>query len=492
MRRFYIIILLVVAYVAASCKSDNQFEYTNAIPKDAAAVGCVNVRTLLEKSGLGGSREAKEQIIKLAESACSAQVQALVEDLLSDLDNSGVDLTSPIYIAAYGEAASERMIVAKISDQESLERVLGVLKSEGVCQDIVGHGDYSTVMLTGGGAVVGYNESAVVLAGAGADFAAMLSREASESINSVEAFSKMHDERCDVEFMASWQACAEAMDVETLCTDKMASSLVISDLNFEGVYSYGGFNFDIGALSLYSNLCGDNARVNALFQNLLTIHKPIEGRFNKFNDKSTSLLVTIGVDGEELFSRIGTLMRTKGGELGLNRTQIDILCRVVSSLCGDVSVAMTQGGDLKAYAALSSADRGRKIVEKVQDEVGFDLGYENSSYMGIDRDMFFFTNSFDEYQYIDEPFAPSMEDVEFKNTEADNIILGYAGADYLVSSLSECAATRQFGEYLGGMNQLDHVEVFVNKSGRAEINFVLKDKSANALRSIISSSIINI
>ncbi len=489
MRRFCIIILLVVASVATSCKSENDFEYTNAIPKDAAMVACVNVRTLLEKSGVGGSNEAKEQLEKTLASGCSTQLSGLIGDLLDDLDdNSGLDLTSPIYLASYGEVASEHMLVAKIGDKESFESVLGVLKSDGKCQGITSHGDYSSAVLGDGSFEVGYNESAAVVARKGADFAAMLSRQSSESINSVAAFEKMRGERCDVEFMFAWKPYVDAMGFDELGDDHVFNSLIMSALNFENVYSYGGINFEIGAVSLYSQLCCENEATTKLFENLLSIHKPINGRFNTLNDKSTHLMATIGVNGKELYSRIGDYMRTKCEERGLSSAHINIIANVVSSVNGDLCVSMTENGDVKGYAALTSADQGRRIVERVQDEVGFNFGYENSAYMGIKGDMFYLTTSFDEYQYIDEPFSPSMKDVEFRNSSDDNIIMCYVGADYITKTLSDCTETEFVGNHIKGMKLLNHIEMFVDKSGRAEINLVLKDKNANALRSIITKA----
>ena len=487
MRKFYIIILLVVASIATSCKGDSEFDYTNAIPKDAAMVARVNIRTMLEKSGVGSSDEVKHHIQDAFSSGRSAQIQSLIGDILDDLDNSGLDLTAPIYLASYGDKAAQYMAVAKISDSEKFNSVLGALKDDGKCQGVVSHGDYSSAVVVDCGLEIAYNEYAAVIASDSADFKTMLSRPESESINSSKLFEKMGDMHYDVELMICWQPYIDALELDKLGDENIINSLIMSALDFNDVYSLAGLNFDIGAVSLYSELHSENDKTAQLFENLLAIHTPLNGRFNHFNDMSTSAMAVAGINGKELYSRIGDYIRIKGEKHGLKPKEIDILGNIIASFNGDLNIAQTSDNQIKAYAALTSAEQGRKIIESVQEQVGFDLGYENSAYMGIIADMFYFTTSRNEYQNIDEPYSPSMKDIEFKNTSDDNIIMCYMAESYLIKTLSAHTKTKELSEKIAATNQLNHIEFFVDKSGHAEINIVLKEKDINALRAICQS-----
>lgn len=136
MKRLFAYLMVVVAFAAimVGCAGDKnkgaKSDYTSAVSPKAAVVVRVDAYQVLQKSGL--LENFLPQLKQLAE---SAEAPAPVLALFDDLNNSGLDLKSPVY--AYFEPLSKNCfftgIVVKMHNVAKFEALLDMFRAQ---QDI--------------------------------------------------------------------------------------------------------------------------------------------------------------------------------------------------------------------------------------------------------------------------------------------------------------------------------------------------------------------
>lgn len=84
---------LGMAFLLSACGEDNA--YTNALPKDAAAVFSFDLMDMAQKCDLND--QAKQSMGQMMKSSLKGNADALVDKLMENPEESGLKLTDRVY-----------------------------------------------------------------------------------------------------------------------------------------------------------------------------------------------------------------------------------------------------------------------------------------------------------------------------------------------------------------------------------------------------------
>ena len=127
--------LLVVLVLLAACSEKN--EYTRVIPQDASVVGSFQVSSLVQKSGLTESvdKATLDKMKKNVTQGLAAEEAKVLEDILNNPSESGIDFKRPIYffIQPDGETSG---VVACVQNSDKLHDLVDVLAGQQMCAQL--------------------------------------------------------------------------------------------------------------------------------------------------------------------------------------------------------------------------------------------------------------------------------------------------------------------------------------------------------------------
>lgn len=127
--------LLVVLVLLAACSEKN--EYTRVIPQDASVVGSFQVSSLVQKSGLTESvdKATLDKMKKNVTQGLAAEEAKVLEDILNNPSESGIDFKKPIYffIQPDGETSG---VVACVQNSDKLHDLVDVLAGQQMCAQL--------------------------------------------------------------------------------------------------------------------------------------------------------------------------------------------------------------------------------------------------------------------------------------------------------------------------------------------------------------------
>ena len=89
---------LGMAFLLSACGEDNA--YTNALPKDAAAVFSFDLMEMAQKCDLND--QVKQSMGQMMKSSLKGSADALVDKLMENPEESGLKLTDRVYFFADG------------------------------------------------------------------------------------------------------------------------------------------------------------------------------------------------------------------------------------------------------------------------------------------------------------------------------------------------------------------------------------------------------
>ena len=150
---------MVCVLLLVSCKSGD--EYESALPQDAAMVVSFNPVSIIEKSGLAGKEgEAKVQRLGDALKSGMQGSEQLVDKIMEDPSESGIDFRKNIYVFVESQSVSAG-VLARVSDAGKLESLLESLSKQQIC-DVLNQDDgYAWTVM--GNLLVAYTSDALLI-----------------------------------------------------------------------------------------------------------------------------------------------------------------------------------------------------------------------------------------------------------------------------------------------------------------------------------------
>lgn len=502
---FRLSVLAVLIMFVSSCSQKS--EYTNAIPANATQLVSINLRSLADKAGIN-DKENKEALKKLTDamkSGMNAATFQQLESVMKDPSKSGIDVTAPVYLFS-SPTFDYTTVVAKVSSEDDLKNFLEVAQKEQISSAITNGDGYSYTTIEGQ-ALLAFNANTFLVVNSNnlanldkikEGIATLLKQTEANSIISNPAFKKMQKMKGDVNMFLSPSSLLGAY------TKQMSYGLS-KNINLKDLIMLGSLSFEKGKIEMQIENFTENAELKAMFEKQVKSTCPIENTFLKYFPKSTVALLSLGVNGEQMYNLLqeneefrNEFSITKAAEVKnlFSTFQNDITI-------GLINVTMSNAPSFLAYASVKNNSALKALYEK-KAELGLPKGQEiaklgEDEYVFKSRDMNIFfgvrdkqmyaTNDELLYKNICKATDPSLKDTSFasglKGKRSAFVINAEAVLQLpLVKMMAEYGGA-EYNTYYSLANNISYLEA-VGEDNNAIITLQLKDKNVNALKQIIN------
>lgn len=503
--RFLLSALIVLTVFMASCSK--KAEYVNVIPADASAVISINLKSLVEKSGLTGedNEAMKQKMLDALKNEMTAASFQHLEKILKNPVETGIDIQSPVYFFN-SVSFPYPTAVARVDNVDNLRASIEVMAKEQLCQPLAEADGYSFTQL-GSDNLLAFNETTALFVGADGASATdaakqaiteLLKQTAENGINKSACFQKMQKSDGDILFFASLDAIPQTYASQF-------SAGIPSDVNLKDLSVIGGVNFENGKIALTFENYSENEQVNALLKKQEKAIIKLNSTFLKNFPESTLAFLNIGANGEELYN---LLLSNKEFRDNVSVAKADDVKKLFNSFNGDISVGlinvtMNNAPTFAAYAEVKNGDALKTIYANKQ-QLGLSKGedilqlneneyvYKNKTmnvFFGVQGKQMYATNDELLYKSIGKAVDKSIEDAPYlsdmKGRNAFMVINTAAALELPVVKMLAAMGGEEILTYFRLASQTAYFEASSGDNGKVEINLVLKDKEVNALKQII-------
>lgn len=494
---------VLMVFVSACSKKS---EYTNVIPANATVVASINMKSLADKAGLNDkeNKEAKQKLIDALKDGMNAATFQQVEMILKDSQKSGIDISAPIYIFN-SESFPYSSAVAKVINEDDLHTALETLEKEKICQPINSSDGYQFTQM-GNQVFIAYTPSTLMLINyKGATqlekikqgLPALLKQTNENSIVSTSAFKKMQKANGDIDILFTpgslMGAYSKQFNFDMPQTFDMKSCQVLANISFEK-----------GKISMKYNFVTESPELQAMLDKQMKASRPIENTYLKNFPKSTLMLISGGVNGEEVYNLLSENEEFQKNFSIAKANEVKELFGTFQKdiTLGLINVTMNNAPTFLLYANVKSATPVQMLYEK-KNELGLKRGedilklgeneyvYKSrmmNIFFGVHGNNLYATNDEMQYKNIDKTVDPSAKDTEYA--------AGIKGKNCaLVLNMEAVLAlpvVKMMGEYGGAQyataialaDKVSYMEIV--SENNAEMVIQLKDKNVNALKQIVN------
>lgn len=501
--------LMAVLMAFVSACSQKQPEYTNVIPADATVVASINMKSLADKAGLNDkeNKDVKQKLVDALKDGMNAATFQQVETIMKDPQKSGIDVTAPLYIFN-SESFPYPSIVAKVSNEGDLHAVLETLEKEKVCQPI-SSGDGYQFTLMGNQAFMAYTPSTLILVNYQGNtqlekikqgLPALLKQTGENSIVSKAAFKKMQKTSGDIDVLFT--------------PGSLIGGAYSSQLNFgmpKGVdmkdfQVIASTSFDKGKISMKYSCYTENPELQAMLEKQLKATSPIENTYLKYFPKSTLMLISAGVNGEEIYNLLleneefqKNFSIAKANEVKelFGTFQKDITAGLINVTMNDAAPTFLLYANVKSATPVQmlyekkselGLKRGEDILKLGENEYVYKSRMMNV-FFGVHGNNLYATNDELMYKSIDKTMDPSAKDTEYASTIKGKNCAFVLNAEAVLA----LPVVKMMGEYGGAQyataitlaDKVAYMEIVSSSDNNAELVIQLKDKDVNALKQIV-------
>lgn len=494
--------LLIVILTGCSKK----VEYTNIIPANAYIVGSMDLRAIVEKSGVMTESEvAKQKILDILKQGISTDAFQQVEKILKSPRESGLDLEARIYMFTATDFPYP-VWVCKISDEKKLETTLNLMAKEQFCSSIIKANGYSytTIDQT---KIIAYNETSVLMTAVynpseienmEGKISQLMKQSAANSINNNAGFEKMVKLRGDINFLASLAAIPE------IYSQQLQSTLSIPHIELKDIMALGKLDFEKGKIALKFEYFTTNKEIEKLLKQQAEATKPLKDQFLKYFPESTIAFASVGANGKAMYSLI---LDNKDLRDIMPAANSALAKEVFDSFDGDISIGITdlsmvQSSPFTAYAAVSNTNVLKAIYENKDSflsngetlTITGDNDYVFTTqglkvYYGIKGNTMYATNDQATLKNIcndinpsivQAPYAKNMKDKNFFLVLNINRILDLPMVKMIIGLGGD-----EYKMYYNLVSKIDYFEMSNSVENISEMDLILKDKETNSLKQIV-------
>ena len=324
--------LLALAVTACSGGDD----YRNALPADASLVVAADLPSLVGKSGLSGEkgRALLQDFSAMLKSELKGY-ETLVDEIMMNPSESGLDLTSTAYLFA-GPHATRAGLLFRVNDEEKVERLLNVMAEKDLCpapQD--GSGCRYVAM---GSGIVAYTGTALLVLAKDSGDASVLLHPASillrngkdDGFAATDAFGKMADKTNDVTMYFN-------MDILPANAAGMKMGWP-ADVNMSDIEQLATLDFEEGRAVLDAVSLTDTSVWKKLYGERMYTYRPLKGSFLDLLPAEMLFCCMMNVSGEEMYAQLAANAMTRNR---LNNPLIPVsMERILKAVNGDAVLAM--------------------------------------------------------------------------------------------------------------------------------------------------------
>lgn len=503
---FHLSVLAVLIVFVSACSE--KAEYTNVIPANTTQLVSINLKSLAEKAGIN-DKENKDALKKLTEAmktGMNAATFQQLETVMKDPAKSGIDVTTPVYLFS-APTFDYATVVAKVSSEDDLKNLLEVAEKEQICSAI-SSGDGYSFATAGNQALLAFNANTFLAVSyndpASLDMikegiTALLKQTEENSIVKNPAFKKMQKLDGDVNMFVSPSS---LMGEYT----KQLNFGLSKNVDLKDLIMLGSLSFEKGKVEMVIENYTENAELKAMFEKQVKSMRPIENTFIKYFPKSTVALVSLGVNGEEMYN---VLQENEQFRNEFSITKAAEVKNLFSTFQNDltiglINVTMSNAPSFLAYASVKNNAPLKAIYEK-KAELGMRKGDDivklsEDDYVYKSRDMNIFfgirnkqmyaTNDEILYKNICKAVDPSLKDTDFasslKGKRSAFVINAEAVLQLPLIKMMVEYGGQEYNTYYTLANNVSYLEAVGDDNNKATITLQLKDKNVNALKQVVN------
>jgi hypothetical protein len=306
MKKIFLSLLVLLAAVLTSC-SDN--DYMNVIPRESTLLISMNTAKL---SG-AGSQTLLKTILKV-----------------KNLDNTGLDLSSPLYF--FEDAQGNLGLCARVDDRDKLADALSQRGITGTSR----HGADFAVLPNHW--VIGYSDRAALLMGPVMPaqegemknlMARYLSAEEDDGVTASPLFARLDSIQAPMAMVAQAQALPQQLVAPfTLGAPK--------DADASQVYIAAKMKVERGRLWIDGETFSFKPSINAALKDASKIYRPIKGRYISSMSDSAAVGMFLNVDGTKFIRLMQQNRALQAMLMGINGA-ID-MDNIIKSIDGDMAI----------------------------------------------------------------------------------------------------------------------------------------------------------
>lgn len=260
--------------VLASCGEKNP--YTNALPKDAATVISLDMKSMAKKSGM--DKQLQQSMGEMMKSALKGTADALVQKITEDPEESGLRLTDRVYFFVMPQMEMGGVLV-RVADEGKLEDLVEALHGQQMCEAPAdGDGCRWTVM---NGGLAAWTKSAFLLVVHNGDpkdlqhqASMWLRQKEGEGYAGTPDFKKLKDSNDDIAMVAS----LNLMPKQYL---SMATMGLPADLKLQDLKAFYTLDFQDGKAVLEMEVMTENKVYKDLLKKQAEVVGPQKGSYLK-------------------------------------------------------------------------------------------------------------------------------------------------------------------------------------------------------------------
>lgn len=404
--------LFVMLLVLFSCRKAP--EYTRFIPEDAEGVVRIDIRQLIEKSGLGKDQQLKEKFIGAWEREMKPATQEKLKQFMENPEKTGVDWREPLFVFGRSETLkSEGALLAKVQDKSALTDMLNAMVDEQVFPEIQ---EKDRITYASDGRFVWVHTDDVLLVLYANDkhedmlHAVARHLEADdEGLHGREGFRKMCESKGDIQIFVDGEWLKEEFLDKPMTKDWLAGMTQDVGMDFDCL---SDISFEKGDIRLTTEIFGQTEEASNLLSTANWMGK-INDDYFALIPESALAVWALNLDGEQIYNRLIAMDMLKNLNEEEKKT-IEVLAgnfqgNVVMVLNGD-PFAMFSGGrgvELALYARIKDATVMEDAIENLTAKSGkgtvknaegiyavpFGLWNTDYLYMGVKNKDLFVTNN---------------------------------------------------------------------------------------------------
>ncbi len=324
---------LGLTFLLSSCGEGNP--YTNALPKDAAAVFSLDLNKMVQKCGL--NEQAQQSVREMLKTSLKGKADALVDKLMENPEESGLRLTDRVYFFVTPQMEMGGALV-RVTDKGKLEDLIEVLHAQQACEAPAdGDGCRWTV---GGGGLMAWTDDAFLVVGNNGDpkdlqhqASMWLRQKKGEGYSGTPEFEKLEDAAEDVAMVTS----LNIMPKTYLAPMTMG---LPADLKLDNLKLFSTLDFQDGRAVMEVETLVEGQQFKDLLKKQAEVCGELDGTFLETFPANTVCWASAHMNGEKAYE----LLRenpTIRQELDNSMMPLDFEA-IFKAVKGDVALAMPE------------------------------------------------------------------------------------------------------------------------------------------------------
>lgn len=357
--------LLVAVMLLAACSEKN--EYARVIPQDASVVGSVQLSALVQKSGLTAQENQKvlENLKKSITQGLPADQAKLMDGILADPQESGIDFTKPVYLFVQPDGTTSGL-VACVKSSDKLHDVADVLAGQQVCSQVE---EKDGASWTENGKSVFAFTNEVLLMASGRMKAEDLKKQMTVWLgNTVERsfvgtkeYKEMTDTKADVAFV-------NGLDLLPVELRSMIQAGMPQDARLGDIRMLTAVRFENGKMVADMQMIYKNAELKKMAEAQIAALDKLEGTFMDAYPENTFCWMTLRGNGAKLYEQLDK-QKVFGSSLFTLPVDLD-LKPLFEAVDGTVALGMSVSEDqipmVSLFAEVKNADFLKGMVDQLK------------------------------------------------------------------------------------------------------------------------------